>query len=112
VPEQNKASSIKRKNFITINESFECKNCGKFNEKAEKTCRNHCSNCLYSLHVDKDVPGDRLSTCKAPMQPITVEQDAKKGYVIFHKCTKCGKIAKNKSQPEDNFDEIIILTQM
>ena len=100
------------KHPITINEGFICQNCGKKNEKAKRTCKNHCQYCLHSLHVDKDVPGDRLSTCKGLMEPIKAEQNSKKGIMIYHKCTKCAKISKNKAYEEDDFDQLIILSQV
>jgi DNA-directed RNA polymerase subunit RPC12/RpoP len=99
------------KNFIVINEEFICKNCGEKTEKLEGSCRNHCRNCLYSLHVDKETPGDRKSDCKSLMEPIFATKDGKKGWIITHKCTKCGKIIKNKTADDDNFEEIIKLTQ-
>lgn len=100
------------KKFTHINEEFTCQNCGQKNEKLEGSCRNHCTKCLYSMHVDKDFPGDRLSTCKCLMAPIKASQDGKKGWMIMHKCTKCGKIIPNKTAPDDNFEEIIQLTQL
>jgi DNA-directed RNA polymerase subunit RPC12/RpoP len=102
--------STQRKNFITINEGFKCQNCGQNNEKLDKSCRNHCKNCLFSLHVDEEIPGDRKSTCKALMKPIKASQNTKKGWIIYHKCVKCGKIITNKSAPDDDFDKIIELT--
>jgi RNHCP domain-containing protein len=97
---------MERKNFITINESFICQNCGEDNPKLKKSCRNHCRKCLYSLHVDKNIPGDRESTCKALMEPFRADQKD-----IFHKCTKCSKIIPNKIAPDDNFEKIIELSQ-
>ena len=49
------------------------------------------------------------------MDPISAEADAKKGYIIVHKCRKCGAIRKNKAANEaktqpDNIDLIIKLT--
>jgi ribosomal protein L40E len=96
-----------RKNFIHINEGFICKKCGENNPPSKKTCRNHCKKCLHSLHVDKDVPGDRLSTCKALMEPVFIDQKAKKGFIVFHKCTKCGKMIPNKVSDDDNQEELI-----
>ena len=95
--------------MIKVNEGFKCQNCGEENPKAEKTCRNHCKECLYSLHVDEDTPGDRLSECKGLMKPIGLELNGKKGYIITHKCLKCGKIIKNKAADDDNPDKIISL---
>ena len=34
--------------------------------------RNHCPYCLYSLHVDGRVPGDRDSECRSRMAPVGV----------------------------------------
>lgn len=98
----------KRKNFVKREEDFVCKNCG---FKVEGTgYTNHCPKCLYSLHVDEDVPGDRLSKCLGLMEPVGIEM--KKGkYVIIHKCTKCGKIMRNKMSEEDNFDEVVELAK-
>lgn len=100
------------KKFTHINEEFICKNCGQKNEKLSGSCRNHCTKCLCSLHVDKNFPGDRQSTCKNLMKPIKATQDGKKGWMIVHKCTKCDKIIPNKAADDDNFDEIIQLTQL
>lgn len=99
------------KNFITINEDFICKNCRHQNPPAEKTCRNHCRNCLYSMHVDDKIPGDRKSGCKGMMPPIELDQNGKKGWIIYHKCKKCGKVIPNKALQDDNFDEIIKLSR-
>jgi len=99
------------KKFIVINEEFICQNCNEANPKLEGSCRNHCRKCLYSLHLDKESPGDRLSNCKNLMKPIKVEQSGKKGWMIQHKCLKCGKIIPNKAANDDNFEEIIILSQ-
>lgn len=100
------------KKFIVINEQFTCQNCQHPNEKLAGSCRNHCTKCLYSLHLDATSPGDRASDCLGLMQPISVEQNGKKGWMIKHKCTKCDKEILNKSAPDDNFEEIIKLTKI
>ena len=33
--------------------------------------RNHCPNCLHSLHLDNE-PGDRASECGGVMEPVSV----------------------------------------
>ena len=49
------------------------------------------------------------------MEPVRVEPDAKKGYIIIHRCTKCGAIRRcraaheAKNQPDD-IDLLIKLT--
>ena len=55
------------------NETFVCKNCGRtvVPEGAGSDHRNHCPNCLYSLHVDVE-PGDRASDCGGHMEPVAV----------------------------------------
>lgn len=55
------------------NESFTCKICGRLvvTTGAGSSHRNHCPNCLHSLHVDND-PGDRESDCGGFMEPISI----------------------------------------
>lgn len=101
------SSSDNRRNFISLNDGFICENCGKKNDPQQGSCRNHCVFCLCSKHVDDKVPGDRASKCKALMQPVEIDQDGKKGYVIVHQCVKCGKIIRNKVAADDDFDAII-----
>ncbi len=73
------------------------------------SCRDHCNYCLYSKHVDKN-PGDRAETCKGLLEPIKVEPDPKKEYVIIYKCKKCGMVKRNKAAKDDNIDLLIKLT--
>lgn len=91
--------------FICVNCSFEVL------PLSNGSYRNHCPNCLHSLHVDLKIPGDRLSTCKGVMKPICVEYNSRKGYQIVFKCTKCGyetvnKIAEDIHGQSDNMDEV------
>ena len=49
------------------------------------------------------------------MDAIKVEPDPKKGYIIIHKCRKCGEIKRNKAAHEakiqpDDIRKIIKLT--
>ena len=49
------------------------------------------------------------------MDAIKAEPDPKKGYIIIHKCRKCGEIKRNKSAHEaknqpDDIRKIIKLT--
>ncbi len=99
-----------KKNFIFKNEQFICENCKKNNPKLAAGCRNHCKFCLYSKHVDKEIPGDRESECKGLMKPISLDKDGKKGYIIIHKCIVCGAENRNKTASDDNFDAIIDLS--
>ena len=92
-----------------VDEEFICENCGKKVDKLGYSSRNHCPYCLYSKHVDIN-PGDREEECHGLLEPIKVELDSKKGYVIIFKCKKCGAIKKNKAAQDDNMDLIIKLT--
>ncbi len=89
--------------FIPRQEAFICEHCGMSNEPLKKgSYRNHCSHCLYSKHVDDLGPGDRLSPCGGLMEPIALDQHGKKGWVILHRCIKCGKEILNKAAPDDD----------
>lgn len=89
--------------FVMKNEAFRCQNCGKSVEPhPEGSARNHCPYCLVSLHVDAEFPGDRASTCGAPMRAVDLDIRKNRGYVIVHECTKCGKRIANKTAPDDD----------
>ena len=85
------------------NEIFTCKKCGRevFPDGAGSDHRNHCPNCLASLHVD-DQPGDRASDCGGRMEPIAVWVKRNGEWSIIHKCRICGKIAANRIAADDN----------
>jgi hypothetical protein len=87
--------------FISRQEPFTCEHCGNAVEPLGKgTCRSHCPKCFYSKHVDID-PGDRGSDCLGLMEPIALDQSGKKGFVIIHRCEKCGTKKRNKAAPDD-----------
>lgn len=96
---------------VSINTGFTCNFCGKSSPRAEKTCRNHCINCLYSLHVDAKIPGDRRSGCRGLMEPLYIDYQGKKGYQIIHKCLLCGKQSTNKAAPDDSPETIAQIMQ-
>lgn len=54
-------------------EAFVCRVCGctAVPQGAGSEHRNHCPNCLSSLHVDIE-PGDRAADCGGIMDPIAV----------------------------------------
>ncbi|MCI8961767.1 MAG: RNHCP domain-containing protein [Clostridia bacterium] len=95
--------------FTKIDEEFICENCGNKVERLGYTCRNHCPTCLHSKHVDIN-PGDRQEGCHGLLEPIGLEMNNKKGYVIIFKCRKCGAIRKNKSAEDDNMELLIQLS--
>ncbi|MBU1019025.1 MAG: RNHCP domain-containing protein [Patescibacteria group bacterium] len=95
-----------RKNFIVINEEFICKNCKEKVPTLKGSCRNHCPKCLFSLHVDNSVPGDRESKCHGLMEPIALEYKGKKGYQLVHECLECGKKQLNIVAEDDDQEEV------
>lgn len=99
------------KQFTKRDESFICENCGKEVNKLGYTSRDHCPYCLCSKHVDV-TPGDRANTCKGILKPIQVLPDAKKGYIIVYKCSKCGQTHRNKAAEDDDIDLLIKLTNV
>ena len=63
--------------------------------------RNHCPNCLHSLHVDEE-PGDRASCCGGIMEPIAVWVRKNGEWAIIHRCRQCGKLSSNRVAADDN----------
>ena len=105
---------METKRFTKNDASFVCAHGGKTVERLGSSSRNHCPFCLWSVHLDVN-PGDRAADCGGLMEPISAEPDAKRGYIITHRCTKCGAIRRNRAahtakvQPDD-LDMIIALT--
>ncbi len=95
------------KKFTRRKEDFVCEHCN--SKVSGNGYTNHCPHCLYSKHVDIN-PGDRAETCCGLMKPTDVNQKAGE-YIITHKCIKCGHTRPNKTAPNDNFDEIVKLSQ-
>lgn len=99
--------------FTDINESFTCAQCGREVPPSNRSCRNHCPYCLYSMHLDV-FPGDRMADCGGLMVPISVTAHSKKGYQLLHRCQKCGAEGRNiinfddKLAP-DSMDEVLRL---
>ena len=100
---------LESKRFTKNDSGFVCANCGREVKPLGYTSRNHCPYCLASLHLDVN-PGDRAADCGGIMLPFRAEPDPKKGYVIYHKCEKCGKIGRNKAAKDDDIRKIIALT--
>ena len=92
-------AKMESKRFTKNDNGFICENCGAKVEPLGYSSRNHCPFCLCSKHVDV-MPGDRANQCGGIMDPIRVEPDSRKGYVIIHKCRKCGEIKRNKAATE------------
>jgi hypothetical protein len=72
--------------------------------------RNHCPYCLWSRHLDLYTPGDRLSACKAGMQPVGLTlKKTLKNYgpdrgemMLIHVCADCGSISINRIAADDD----------
>ena len=78
--------------------------------------RNHCPFCLSSRHLDHAQPGDRLSACKALMQPIglTMKRCRNKygklltgELMLIHQCGDCGKLSINRIAADDMLDRLM-----
>jgi hypothetical protein len=73
--------------------------------------RNHCPYCLWSRCLDLFEAGDRLSACKAPMQPVGLAlKKTRKKYglaaqgelMLVHQCAECGKVSANRIAADDD----------
>ena len=100
---------METKLFTKNDNGFICAHCGKTVEPLGYTSRNHCPYCLWSLHVDIN-PGDRASDCKGILRAVKAEPDPKKGFIIIHKCEKCGALRRNKAAKDDDMNLLIELT--
>ena len=105
---------METKLFAKNDSGFICGNCGREVPPLGYSSRNHCPFCLYSKHVDVN-PGDRANSCRGILRAVGAIPDAKKGYIIIHRCEKCGKTVRNKAAHEakvqpDDMDLIIKLT--
>jgi hypothetical protein len=77
--------------------------------------RNHCPYCLWSRHMDLYTAGDRLSACKAPMQPLALT--TKRGrnkygsgrgeLMLVHLCTGCGNVSLNRIAADDDAETLL-----
>jgi len=94
----------------TENNGFVCRQCGyKVKAIANGSIRNHCPECLYSLHVDL-LPGDRASACTGLMKAKAMKKHKKKGYQLVHQCTLCGHVQHNVVADDDNYNLLLLLT--
>ena len=77
-------------------DTFTCKHCGRVVVPigAGTQHRNHCPNCLTSLHLDNE-PGDRAADCGGQMEPVAVWVRKGGEWAIIHRCRLCGKLTSN-----------------
>ena len=96
---ENKKRKYDKKYYKThpCTDSFTCKVCGwpVVSAGAGSNHRNHCPNCLYSIHLDNE-PGDRESRCHGRMEPIGVWVRKKRG--MGHYPQMC-KVREDRFKP-------------
>lgn len=63
--------------------------------------RNHCPQCLWSIHVDER-PGDRRSPCRGGMEPITIWVRHDDEWALVHRCGTCHVLRVNRIAGDDN----------
>ena len=105
---------MEEKRFKKNDSGFTCIACGREVLPLGYTSRNHCPFCLSSLHVDIN-PGDRQNECGGILRPIRAIPDPKRGFIIVHRCERCGAEVRNKAAHEakvqpDDMNLIIKLT--
>jgi len=93
---------------------FKCAHCGHIVSSAHWLSgvnnRNHCPYCLWSRHLDLYVAGDRLSACKAPMQPVALTSKRSRNkysrrrgeLMLVHLCAECGDVSINRIAADDD----------
>ena len=84
-------------------DSFTCRQCGRLvvPEGAGSGHRNHCPNCLTSLHLDIE-PGDRESDCGGLMEAVSVWVRKSGEWAVIHRCRRCGALSSNRTAADDN----------
>jgi hypothetical protein len=82
---------------------FTCKVCGRLVTPcgAGSDHRNHCPNCLSSLHLDNE-PGDRAADCGGIMEPVAVWVRKTGEWALIHRCKRCGQLSSNRIAADDN----------
>jgi DNA-directed RNA polymerase subunit RPC12/RpoP len=92
---------VRRFVAIGTNQGFTCAHCGAaVPPLANGSYRNHCPACLHSVHVDVN-PGDRASDCGGLLVPVGAELTGHKGWVVVHRCDRCGAVRRNKAALDD-----------
>ncbi len=93
---------------------FRCAHCGGLVSSAHFVSgvhnRNHCPYCLWSRHLDLYSAGDRLSACKAPMQPVALTLKRRRDkyglgrgeLMLVHQCGGCGSLSINRIAADDD----------
>jgi hypothetical protein len=89
---------------VDISKPFKCRKCKSFigAPPTGGRQRNHCPNCLHSLHVDLKTPGDRGSDCQSLMEPAASFVRPGGEQVVVHRCKGCGIERHNRVAADDN----------
>ena len=84
-------------------DAFTCRSCGRLVTPGEAGTRhrNHCPNCLASLHLDVE-PGDRAADCGGLMEPVAVWVRRGGEWAVIHRCKRCGALSSNRVAADDN----------
>lgn len=84
-------------------EVFTCRVCARtiVPQGAGSAHRNHCPNCLTSLHVDI-TPGDRQADCGGIMDAIALWVRKNGESAVIHRCRRCGALSSNRVAADDN----------
>lgn len=103
-----------------IEQEFKCIQCHQYVSCAPAIAgvqnHNHCPACLWSHHLDWRQPGDRLSNCRAPMEPIALTtKHSRNKYVrerdgelmLVHRCTGCDTIVINRIAGDDSIAALL-----
>ena len=102
---ENKRKTFEKGYYKThaCKDTFTCKVCGRLctPQNAGSDHRNHCPNCLSSLHVDIE-PGNRASDCGGIMEPVAVWVRRGGEWAIIHRCKRCGALSSNRVAADDN----------
>lgn len=100
--------------------TFSCINCKKevsIQGDIGTRNRNHCPFCLHSVHLDRNIPGDRKEDCKGVMKPIGITfkkvkkdkfgKDKCGEIMIIHECVECASRSRNRIANDDDPNEIL-----
>ena len=102
---ENKRKAYEGKDYRNrpCGDSFNCRVCGRLVVPigAGSAHRNHCPNCLSSVHLDVE-PGDRAADCGGVMEPVAVWVRKGGEWAVIHRCRRCGALSSNRVAADDN----------
>jgi ribosome biogenesis GTPase / thiamine phosphate phosphatase len=105
LPDRHVKESMHTRTSVTVDApiGFICVYCGEqvIPEGAGTQHRNHCPQCLRSVHLDNK-PGDRAARCGGMMEPVAVWVRKGGEWAIIHRCSECGVFSSNRIAADDN----------